>query len=181
MTVIGVATVILIVSLWAPIYALFVASPGKPLSVQELAPRDDPLEQQVARINGRSLFFVPAEPPPAPPPQIARDDEQPSAPPPPSRYAGPSLIAMINGAAWFSDGTKLAPSDEADDDLRVVRLEPPWEAIVEWKGVEFTVSLFKRDQIVLPNREPAAAAESPDQPLALSAPPVDADDTEDQQ
>ena len=57
---------------------------------------------------------------------------------------------MINGLAWFSDGTKLGV-DEADGSLRVVRLVPPWEAVVEWRGAEFTVSLFERDQVVLPD------------------------------
>ena len=87
---------------------------------------------------------------------------------------------MINGVAWFSDGSQLTPSDDSDGDLRVVRLVPPWEAVVEWRGAEFTVSLFERDHVVLPNREePTADRPDDEAPLALNPPDTDSDTSED--
>jgi hypothetical protein len=177
----AVALVVLVLSAGAPIRALLTPAPRAPA---EPGARDstiaDAIERRVARIDGRSLFFVPAEPPPPPPPAVARDDSPPGPPPPPSTYRGPGLVAMINGVAWFSDGTRLAPADEADGDLRVVRLVPPWEAVVEWRGAEFTVSLFERDRVVLPDREPASAGrDAGDEPLALSPAETSSDTTED--
>jgi len=62
------------------------------------------------------------------------------------------LIAIFDNQAWFSDGTRLAPGDSFND-LEVIELTPPWEARVRWKGVDFTIDLFSRDRIVLPEKE----------------------------
>lgn len=175
----ALALVVTVLSLRAPIGAILTPSPGAVADAQgRESNADRQLDRAAAQINGRSLFFTPAEPPPPPPPRVAEAEDEPDpTPPPPARYAGPSLTAMINGVAWFSDGTKLGPSDEPEGDLRVVRLVPPWEAVIEWKGVEFTVSLFARDQVVLP-QEPAEDPSETDT-VAMSpdvAPPNDIED-----
>ncbi len=117
-------------------------------------------EVQLAQINGRSLFFTPPPPrrPDAPPPP----DPGPSAP---TSYGGPTLLGFANGAAYFSDGSRLAPGQENDDQLKVKSLDPPWSVTVEWEGVEFTVSLFDRDRVVYPNKPSA----SPDGEAPASA------------
>lgn len=106
------------------------------------------------QVKGRSLFVTPSAPAPPPPPRIEtpRDD---SPPPPPSRYGGPPLIGMFNGQAWFGDGTHIGPGDPEQSGVRVIDLNPPWSATLEWRGVEFVVVLFSRDRVVLPPQEAA--------------------------
>lgn len=55
---------------------------------------------------------------------------------------------MINGEVWFSDGTILSAADEEKDNIRIVKTNPPWDATLMWKGVEFRVELFARNQVV---------------------------------
>ncbi len=113
-----------------------------------------------AQVDGRSLFFIPRpkhrDLPPA--------DAGPRQPAPPASYGGPPLIAMINGAAWFNDGRKLVPGAEADRGLRVISIDPPWGARVQWQGVEFTIPLFNRDAL--------AGGGSPSTPAPDSAAPA---------
>jgi outer membrane biosynthesis protein TonB len=121
-------------------------------------------EKLLAQIDGRTMFFTPAPRPTETPSQPEETTPTDTTPPKPSTYAGPKLVAMINNEAWFDNKQRYAAGGEVKDDLRVVRLAPPWEAVVEWKGVEFTVSLFARDRVVLKKVDsPAApAGEAPD-------------------
>lgn len=166
----AIAIGIVLANLGAPIGALLAPTPGAPASLEEgIGNLSSRMDDRIASINGRSLFFVPdAPPPPAPPARVVEDTGPLPDPPPPSRYAGPRLVAMINNIAWFSDGTQLG-IDQADGDLRVKRLLPPWEAVVEWQGAEFTVSLFERDRIVLKDApaDATAQSESNDETVAL--------------
>ena len=95
----------------------------------------------LAQIDGRSMFFIPAAPPP-PPRAAAVEDDKPARAP--TRYDGPAIIAMINGAVWFADGRRLEVGGEADASLRVLSQNGPWSAKVVWQGVEFDVPLFER-------------------------------------
>jgi hypothetical protein len=129
----------------------------------------------VKQVDGRSLFFVPSAPPPPRPPPVAVADSQPKPPAPPSTYGGPSIIGMLNDSVWFSDGSKLK-TGEASDTVKVVRLDSPWGAVLEWKGVEFTVGLFERDRIVMPapapkpvEAAPGGATPEPDSTSRLTA------------
>lgn len=117
------------------------------------------------------------------PPKIVQKPSDPA----PLRYAGPQLIAMINGAAWFADGKRLKPGDPAQDELEVLELAPPWTAKVRWQGGEFTVTLFERQPVSLtgalddmrrgsPSTTPAAtprpaapSATTPNPPLATTS------------
>lgn len=112
------------------------------------------IDAHTRQVDGRSLFFVPSAPPPPPPPPPTKvDSGPPPPPPPPARYGGPSIIAMLNDTVWFEGGDRLGVG-ESSDAVKVVRLNAPWSAVVEWKGVEFTVDLFKKDAVVAP--EPSA-------------------------
>lgn len=106
-------------------------------------------ERYLAELNARWLFFRPPTPPPPARPVEQRPREEPPPPPPPARYGGPQLIAIFDNHAWFGDGVRLAIGDEFDD-LQVLDMTPPWDVRVRWKGVEFTLDLFLKDKIVLP-------------------------------
>jgi hypothetical protein len=120
----------------------------------------------LSQFDGRSLFFIPSPPPP-PHVDVPRETG-PTETPKPTRYGGPSLIALINDTAWFSDGRRLAAGADKDGSLRVIRVEAPWNAVVEWQEVEFTVSLFDRDQVVWKEGRPAL----PETPAAAPEPPA---------
>jgi hypothetical protein len=145
--------------------ALFAPSAGRSAAVQDerlnraAEEYSRLLAEAVAQVDGRSIFFVPSPPlPPPPPPPPVVEAPPPPPPPPPATYGGPAIIAMVNGAVWFSDGTRLAVGEEsASSELKVVRIEVPWHAVVEWKGIEFKVSLFDRDSTVI---RPASTPES---------------------
>jgi len=116
--------------------------------------RGPDLAMAQARIDGRSLFFVPSAPPPPPPPAVAEADRPPPAPPPPppppARYGGPQIVALINDTVWFAGGEKVA-AGESGGGVRVIAVDAPWSAKVEWSGVEFEVDLFARDSVVYPD------------------------------
>ncbi len=98
-------------------------------------------------IDARTVFVVPA----APDSKVAVTEEDPNKPPPlPTTYAGPSIVAMVNDEVWFQGGKRLKIGAPAEDGLEIVRTDAPWDAVVRWKGVEFTVPLFKRDTVVFP-------------------------------
>lgn len=160
----AIALVIVAWSLWGFARALLAPS----AEAQANAKGDDErnkayqatFEGRIAQIDGRSLFLLPG-PPVDPEAERKKKEEEaakaaavPTENPKPTSYGGPGMIAMINGVAWFDDGKKLTEGGAAVGDLRVVRLKPPWEAVLEWKGVEFTVGLFPRDSIVIdPKRD----------------------------
>ncbi len=133
----------------------------------------------VKEIDGRSLFIVPG-PPAAPEPEAAPVADTSDKPPPrPTTYGGPAITAMVNDTVWFRDGKRLVSGAEASGDLKVVRVNGPWDAVVMWKGVEFTVPLFTRDRLVLkdsgqPPAPTAPAAPPPEAPASEPAPPAPA-------
>lgn len=92
------------------------------------------MEGHLALVNGRSLFTIP------PPPAEEPEDRGPA----PAVYGGPALIAMIDGAAWFQDGTRAEQGGAAENGVRVIELRAPWGAKVEWEGGTYDVELFKR-------------------------------------
>src|SRR5579862_8127078 len=173
------AAAVLVVSARGIVSAVLVGAPRT-----EVAPGDDPHDQAtklasyVAQIDGRSLFIVPgAPPPPAPPPAplpvAAKEEGPPPPPPPPSKYGGPAPIALIQDTVWFADGTRIKSGDQASREVKVVRASPPWSAVLLWKGVEFTVDLFERDQVVLKppklgvaTPDPSTPATKPDGPAS---------------
>lgn len=137
------------------------------------------VDQSLAQIDGRSIFFVPSPPIPPPPPPPPIVETEPPPPPKPSTYGGPAIIAMVNDAVWLSDGTKLIPGQPADSaDVRVVRIEMPWHAVLEWKGVEFQVSLFDRDSTVIKDAPTQTPTTPPEGPGDTPAPPANDSSTQ---
>ncbi len=99
-----------------------------------------------ARTDGRSAFFDPPPPPPPPPPPAPPPAPVVNrAPAPPASYGGPAIKGIVDDVVWFAPDRKLRVGDDSDDSLRVISIDSPWSAEVEWKGVEFTVEFFERD------------------------------------
>lgn len=153
--VVAIALVVAVISTRGPLGAIFTAAPATPQGG-----KDQPLAEQfaknfdsyLAQIDGRSLFFVPAKP------YVPKtESEGPRAPETPTRYGGPSLVGFANGMAYFADGRKLGPGD-GDKTLKVKSIQAPWGVTVEWQGVEFTVSLFEHDRLVLVDKKDQAPA-----------------------
>jgi len=104
------------------------------------------MDQRLAQLQGRSMFYVP------PPPEALAEEEpeeepepvETGPPPKPTRYAGPGVIAVVNGQVWF-EGDRVVRVGEEDGGVRVVSAEnAPWTIRVEWREVEFDVELFER-------------------------------------
>lgn len=121
--------------------------PGDP--AQNKQERAADFAAMLKQFDGRTLMRSPAAPTVA----TVEPDDPGKPPPPPTVYGGPSIIAMINGEVWFSDGTILSEGDEPKDDIKIVKTNPPWDATVLWKGVEFKVELFARNQLVYKDAE----------------------------
>lgn len=107
----------------------------------------------LAQIEGRSLFAVPAPPAPV---QAADKPDTAKA----TRYGGPSVVAMVNGKVWFSDGQRLGAGEAGAGSLKVVSLDAPWSAKVQWQGGEFDVEFFQRSPL-LSGKPIAESAEEP--------------------
>ncbi len=154
----GVAMLIVALAAWPLVVALAMASPeSSGFDLASLDARGEAHdrsydEKLLAQLDGRSVFFVPAEPPPPPPPPRVDDgsrEERP--PPPPSRYGGPELVAIFYDQAWFKNGVRVGVGEESSG-VEVLELAPPWHARVRWRGVDFTIELFERDKVVLPKK-----------------------------
>jgi hypothetical protein len=134
------------------------------------------LDRFKAQVDGRSLFYIPPRPPP---PRIDPVvDNTPREAPKPTRYGGPSIIAMVNGAVMFSDGQRVKIG-ESGRNVKVVSISAPWSARLEWQGVEFDVELFQRDSAVVrtshASSEPSVLTPAPERrpaPAPPSAPPA---------
>lgn len=128
----------------------------------------DALSVQSEQVNGRSLFFVP--PRPRPPRVEVAVDDTPREPPKPTRYGGPAITAMVNNQVWFNDGQRV-PLGQSGRGVKVVSMNAPWSARIEWQGVEFEVDLFQRDQVVArPVRDSAGSLLTPPESTGEHAP-----------
>ena len=121
----------------APLIAAFLEATGKDL----------------AQFEGRSLFAVPG--PPSPRTETVRKATA------PTRYGGPAIIAMINDQVWFSDGKRLGASDDAVGGLKVVSINAPWSARLEWEGAEFEVEFIARSPLLASAEESSGGRITP--------------------
>lgn len=144
----ALAVAVLIPSLWDLGKAIIGPRPTLPAVAEaEGVPRAPLFEVYVNQISGRSLFYNPkqvAEANPPPPPPTSED----TTPPKPTSYGGPAIAAMIFDEVWFADGKRLKLGEEEKDDMKVVAMNPPWSATIAWKGVEFPVKLFEKNNVV---------------------------------
>ncbi|MBA4039500.1 MAG: hypothetical protein C0468_04125 [Planctomyces sp.] len=126
--------------------------------------RFDPSLRAAERLLGARSPFYPVRVAPPPPEELTEEN-----------YDGPRLIAMINGAAWFEDGSRLEPGEIGLGGLEVVELDAPWGVRVRYRGNVFTLSLFERYNGVLEQPTPRAQASvlqnAPDFRPGASAPP----------
>lgn len=128
-------------------------------AVEEQAQRyAEAFDPHVAQINGRQLFLMPVAP--IAEVELPPDDTDDTEPTQPTVYAGPSIVAMINDVVWFSNGARIAKGQK-DGDITVVEIDAPWSAQVQWRGSEFTVSLFDRDSTVIPAADRPGARRTP--------------------
>lgn len=133
-----------------PVVALALSSSSAAAADEETASTDRfaaNLDIHTARFDGRYLFFGPPPPRPEPRP-IVREEPDDRPPPPPATYGGPRIVAMFADEVWFADGRRLRAGGDEDGSLRVISLDSPWSAEIEWRGVPFTVDFFTRDKVV---------------------------------
>ena len=167
---ITITTLIAAQSGWAVIEALRTPAPkpGDELDdgSKQTAEFRAGFKPRLAQIDGRSMFIVPAV-------GMLKVEETvvvEETPTKPTSYGGPKVVAMVFDAVWFDDGKKLNVGESADGgDLKVIKVTPPWDAVLEWKGVEFTVNFFERDKVVFkeepkpdPTPEPPPEAPKPE-------------------
>jgi hypothetical protein len=135
-----------------------------------VATHDAAFARYLAQWNGRSLIVRPGSPHRS----GISAETSPVGPPspslPPTEYHGPSIIAMVLDTVWFDDGKRLSVGDAPQDDLEVIKVVAPWEAVVRWKNGEFTVPLFQRDKLVIkPDETPAAPSPGDVKPQPTAA------------
>lgn len=169
---ITITTVIAAQSGWAVIEALRTPAPkpGDELDdgSKQTAEFRAGFKPRLAQIDGRSMFIVPAV-------GMLKVEETvvvEETPTKPTSYGGPKVVAMVFDAVWFDDGKKLNVGESADGgDLKVIKVTPPWDAVLEWKGVEFTVNFFERDKVVFKEEpKPDATPEPPPEALKPETP-----------
>lgn len=170
---IGVALVVMIAVVPAFVSALLAPSAESQSSAEgdkDLAAKaKEKFPGYLAQIEGRSLFLKPGPPEKAtsaPQTEPLPEDDTPRKP---TTYGGPAIVAMMGDSVWFDNGKRMQVGDDREGDIRVVAVNIPWEATIEWQEVEFKVGLFKKDDLVIkenaqesPKAEPAGGPASVD-------------------
>jgi hypothetical protein len=165
--------VILVLSLWSFGRSVVggkapdVAGPDDPKAL--IASHEAAFTKYLAQWDGRSMIIRPGAPRPTDAVADHHEAEAPRTPEKPTSYGGSDIIAMVLDTVWFADGKKLSVGDEAKDDTEVVQVLAPWEAVLRWKGVEFTVPLFQRDKLVIRPEDKPAAMPADDRPQPAAA------------
>lgn len=129
------------------------------------------LDANLRQVTGRSMFF---------PPLPMSPKEELVSTPKATRYAGPAIVAMVNGAVWFSDGQRLEVGQSSPSGkMKVISLKAPWSARILWDGGEFDVGFFERSPLLTGRVDPATArtdwssytgfSSTPSRPAASSA------------
>lgn len=144
----ALAVVLLLAPLWDLAEAIIGPRPSVPAIEEVIADKEKratAFQGYAAQAKGRSLFYNPKAVAAAPPPTT--DVATPTDTRPRS-YGGPAIVAMIFDEVWFTDGKRLKVGGEEKDDLKVVAMQAPWSATLSWKGVEFPVNFFERNNVV---------------------------------
>jgi hypothetical protein len=106
----------------------------------------------VAQLNGRSLFWTPSKPGTDATVVVEEDPAEGETSAPPARYDGPAIMAIVLDTVWFADGKKLTMTDDEKDGIKVISTNAPWEAVLRYRGKEFTVPFFERDKVVFKDK-----------------------------
>ncbi|HLP83825.1 MAG TPA: hypothetical protein VK157_05705 [Phycisphaerales bacterium] len=101
----------------------------------------------VKQLDGRSLWWTPSKPG-TDATVVVEEDPQEGDAPPPAKYEGPAIAAIVLDSVWFADGSKLSATDDEKDGIKVVSTNAPWDAVIRYRGKEFTVPFFERDRVV---------------------------------
>jgi hypothetical protein len=109
--------------------------------------RGESLDEAVARLDGRSLFYVPSKPGEvvALPAEATEEEPEEVAP---DKYEGPAITAIVLDEVWLGGSKRAKAGGEAVDGVKVLSTNAPWGAKVEWRGKEYEVSFFERDRVV---------------------------------
>lgn len=162
LAVAAAALIVLAATIW-PLIRLNMNPPPPPAAARPDEPLlkafADDISKDLAQIEGRSLFAVP--PPPRPRTDVAKKST-----PRPTRYGGPSVIGMVNNQVWLANGDRISEG-ESKGGVRVLALNAPWSARLEWDGAEFEVDLFARTPLTAAGPTAGAAGDSPAETRAI--------------
>lgn len=136
-----VATIVIAVLVVMPVYSMYKSPPklvtATRATAQAVDKFHDSMTRSVEMVDGRSWFYEPKAP------EALVDKPKVAA-----RYAGPQLLAFINGTAWFADGQKISATEPKSKTLELVKSNAPWSITVKWEGGTFDVDLFKKVDLI---------------------------------
>ena len=104
------------------------------------------LQTYQARIDGRSVFFLPPapkEPTQIKPVQEAEPLGTPPPPPPPPNYTGPSVRFLVGNEVYFHDGLRIKLGEEKQG-IRILAVDAPWTVNVAHAGGEYELTVFEQ-------------------------------------
>ncbi len=119
------------------------------------------LQTYQARIDGRSVFFLP----PAPkdpthikPVETVKRTGPPPPPPIPQNYTGPSIRFLLGNEVYFHDGLRIKLGEEKQG-IRILAVDAPWTVTVAHAGGEYELPVFERIHYGI--EEPTATRNAP--------------------
>lgn len=101
----------------------------------------------VKQLDGRSLWWTPSKPG-TDATVVVEEEPAEGDQPAPAKYDGPAIAAIVLDSVWFADGTRLSTTDDEKDGIKVVSTNAPWDAVIRYRGKEFTVPFFERDRVI---------------------------------
>ncbi len=103
------------------------------------------LQTYQARIDGRSVFFLPPAPKDPIPIKLVQEEDPPGPPPPPptpTNYTGPSVRFLVGNEVYFRNKLRIKLGEEKQG-VRVLAVDPPWTVNVAHAGGEYELTVFK--------------------------------------
>jgi hypothetical protein len=129
----------------------------------------------VKQLDGRSLWWTPSKPG-TDATVVVEEEPVEGDQPAPAKYEGPAIAAIVFDSVWFADGSKLAVTDDEKDGIKVVSTNAPWDAVIRYRGKEFTVPFFERDRVVFKDGPKSATSSNPSTTAPESTASTKADD-----
>ena len=148
-----------------PVYktfeALFLPTPGEFVAESDNKKYTEQyaagFDGYVKQLDGRSLWWTPSKP--GTDATVVVEEEQPAEgeAAPPAKYDGPAIAAIVLDSVWFADGSKLSMADDEKGGIKVVSTNAPWDAVIRYRGKEFTVPFFERDRVIFKDTNKSSA------------------------